>query len=49
MLISEELRQMSIVNDECVAEMKDFFFQVSVNLFCFQFHCFRSFFFFSAL
>ena len=48
MLISEELRKMSIVNDECVAEMKDSFCQVSVNLFCFQFHCFRSFF-FSAL
>lgn len=41
MLISEKLRKMSIVND------KDSFF-LSVNVFCFQFHCFRSFF-FSAL
>lgn len=49
MLISEELRKMSIVNDERVAEMKDYFCQVSVNVFCFQFHCFKSFFFFSAL
>ena len=45
MLISEELRKMSIANDKCVAEMEDSFCQVSVNLFCSQFHCFKSFFF----
>lgn len=48
MLISEELRKMSIANDKCVAEMKDSFCQVSVNVFYFQFHCFKSLF-FSAL
>lgn len=49
MLISEELRKMSIANDKCVAEMKDSFCQVSVNVFYFQFHCFKSFFFLCSL